>query len=239
MSLEAEPVTTIGSDAADLSATELVSAFRAGTLTPEDAYLAVRDRIRQREGELNAFYLQDEDGASAAARASTRRWADGAPLGPSRAARLGPGPQQRRDDVGQQRVVPASVLPREVGVPAVPAPALGVQAAHQAEVGHRDDPRAAAVAAAVGEGVELLQVADGEPGLFFDPGAHGGLQRAVPGQQGARGEPGGVRQGEHARFAVDHGDDDGQHLGADRFAAHHGEPPPGSLAVRMIPLAAT
>lgn len=82
MSLEAEPVTTIGSDAADLSATELVTAFRAGTVTPEDAYLAVRDRIRRREGELNAFYLQDEEQAAAAARASTLRWAQGTPLGP-------------------------------------------------------------------------------------------------------------------------------------------------------------
>lgn len=68
--------------AADLSATDLVAAFRAGSLTPEAAYLAVRERIRKYEGVLNAFYVQDEESALAAARASTRRWERGTPLGP-------------------------------------------------------------------------------------------------------------------------------------------------------------
>lgn len=74
--------TTEKTTAADLSATEMVAGFRDGTLTPEAAYLAVRERIDTREAVLNAFYVQDADGARAAAQAATRRWEQGAPLGP-------------------------------------------------------------------------------------------------------------------------------------------------------------
>lgn len=75
-------MTTTETSVADRSAVQMVAGFRDGSLTPEDAYLAVRSRIDAREDVLNAFYLQDPDGAWTAAQAATRRWAQGAPLGP-------------------------------------------------------------------------------------------------------------------------------------------------------------
>src|SRR5690606_5619116 len=74
--------TTGTATVADLTAVEMVAAFRDCTLTPEDVYLAVRDRIDAKEEVLNAFYVQDPEGALAAAKASTLRWRAGTPLGP-------------------------------------------------------------------------------------------------------------------------------------------------------------
>jgi aspartyl-tRNA(Asn)/glutamyl-tRNA(Gln) amidotransferase subunit A len=64
------------------SATELVAAYRARTLSPVDVVHAVLARIDALNPRLNAFNLVDHDGALAAARASEARWASGKPLGP-------------------------------------------------------------------------------------------------------------------------------------------------------------
>ncbi|TWH21766.1 amidase [Prauserella rugosa] len=70
------------SDPVMMSATELVAAYRAGSLSPVEATDAVLDHIDAREPELHALYAYDPDAARAAAKASERRWADGAPAGP-------------------------------------------------------------------------------------------------------------------------------------------------------------
>ncbi len=65
-----------------LSATELVAAFRARTLSPVEAAEAALARIEARDGRLNAFCLVDAEAARAQARESAARWEKGAPLGP-------------------------------------------------------------------------------------------------------------------------------------------------------------
>ena len=67
---------------ADLSATELVAAYRNKRLSPLEATEASLARIAAHNGLLNAFCLVDGDGARAAALASEARWARGQPLGP-------------------------------------------------------------------------------------------------------------------------------------------------------------
>ena len=67
---------------ADLSATELVAAYRNKRLSPIEATEASLARIAAHNGLLNAFCLVDGDGARAAARDSEARWARGQPLGP-------------------------------------------------------------------------------------------------------------------------------------------------------------
>ncbi|GAA4615922.1 amidase [Saccharopolyspora hordei] len=67
---------------ADLSAVDLVAAFRAGEASPMEALDAVLDRVEDCEPKLCATYALDPDGARAAARAAEQRWRSGAPAGP-------------------------------------------------------------------------------------------------------------------------------------------------------------
>jgi aspartyl-tRNA(Asn)/glutamyl-tRNA(Gln) amidotransferase subunit A len=66
---------------ADLSAVDLLAAYRRRTLSPVEVTRAVLDRIAARDTNLCAMWLVDEAGAMAAARAAERRWQDGAPAG--------------------------------------------------------------------------------------------------------------------------------------------------------------
>jgi aspartyl-tRNA(Asn)/glutamyl-tRNA(Gln) amidotransferase subunit A len=68
-------------DLAELSATELLAAYRAKQASPVEATRAVLDRIAALNPKLNAFCLVDEEAALAAARASEARWAKGPPQG--------------------------------------------------------------------------------------------------------------------------------------------------------------
>ncbi len=84
----------------------------------------------------------------------------------------------------------APILPGEIGVPGRPMrpEQLFARAAGEGEIADRQDVRGAiaglGVTAAVAEGVELLDIAEVEPGLPLDPGAQPDVERAV----GARGE---------------------------------------------------
>jgi aspartyl-tRNA(Asn)/glutamyl-tRNA(Gln) amidotransferase subunit A len=66
-----------------MPARELVAGYRAGEFSPVDAARAALDRIREYDGQVNAFVLVDEDEALAMARASADRYAAGEPLGPA------------------------------------------------------------------------------------------------------------------------------------------------------------
>ena len=70
-------------DLSMMSAIQLVDGYRCGEFSPEDAARAALDAIRAHDGEVNAFVLVDEQAALAQARASTRRWQAGTPLGPA------------------------------------------------------------------------------------------------------------------------------------------------------------
>ncbi|MHA6796557.1 amidase [Pseudonocardia bannensis] len=66
---------------ADLSATDLLAAYRAGELSPVEATRDALDRIDRLDGAVNAFCLVDAEGALAAARESEQRWRHGEPRG--------------------------------------------------------------------------------------------------------------------------------------------------------------
>ena len=68
-------------DPAQLSATELVHAYAAKTLSPVEATEAVLARIDKHNGTFNAFRLLDGARAMEAAKASEARWAKGQPAG--------------------------------------------------------------------------------------------------------------------------------------------------------------
>ncbi|QKG20599.1 amidase [Actinomadura verrucosospora] len=68
-------------DAADLTAAELLEAYRAGTLSPVEAAEAVLARIDRDDRELNAFCLLDPETTLEMARASAERWRRGETLG--------------------------------------------------------------------------------------------------------------------------------------------------------------
>nr|WP_281496883.1 amidase [Ornithinimicrobium sp. F0845] len=68
-----------GRDLSLASAEELVTGYRAGDFTPEDATRAALAAIATHNDAVNAMVLVDEHGALAAARESTRRWAQGTP----------------------------------------------------------------------------------------------------------------------------------------------------------------
>jgi aspartyl-tRNA(Asn)/glutamyl-tRNA(Gln) amidotransferase subunit A len=70
-------------DLSMMSAIQLVDGYRGAEFSPEDATRAALDAIRAHDGEVNAFVLVDEQAALAQARASTRRWQAGTPLGPA------------------------------------------------------------------------------------------------------------------------------------------------------------
>ena len=65
------------SDLADLSAFDLLTAYRSQALSPVAVTEAVLARIAAAEPHLDALYAFDPDGARAAARDSERRWRDG------------------------------------------------------------------------------------------------------------------------------------------------------------------
>ncbi|MGH3935368.1 MAG: amidase [Pseudonocardiaceae bacterium] len=66
---------------ADLTATELIAAYRAGDLSPVEATRDVLGRIDQFDRQVRAFCLVDADRAVEAAKASERRWQQGLPQG--------------------------------------------------------------------------------------------------------------------------------------------------------------
>jgi aspartyl-tRNA(Asn)/glutamyl-tRNA(Gln) amidotransferase subunit A len=66
---------------ADLTATELVAAYRAGELSPVEATHDALDRIDRLDRQVRAFCLVDADRALEAAKASEWRWQQGLPQG--------------------------------------------------------------------------------------------------------------------------------------------------------------
>lgn len=66
---------------ADLSATELLAAYRSGELSPVRATQDALDRAEKLNPEVNAFCLLDPAGAIQAAKASEERWRRGEPMG--------------------------------------------------------------------------------------------------------------------------------------------------------------
>jgi aspartyl-tRNA(Asn)/glutamyl-tRNA(Gln) amidotransferase subunit A len=69
------------SDLCDLTATELLAAYRTKRVSPVEATRAALERIARLNPILNCFNLVDEKSALAAARASEARWRSGTPLG--------------------------------------------------------------------------------------------------------------------------------------------------------------
>lgn len=67
---------------ASLCATELVTAYGDGRLSPVDVLRDVAAVVDAREPELNALWVVDLDAAMSAAEASEARWAAGTPSGP-------------------------------------------------------------------------------------------------------------------------------------------------------------
>lgn len=70
-------------DLADLTATELIAAFRSGSASPVEATLAALAAITAGNDDVNAFVLVDPDGALAAAKRSEARWRSGNVIGPA------------------------------------------------------------------------------------------------------------------------------------------------------------
>jgi len=68
-------------DLCSLSATELLAAYRARTLSPVEVLRAVLARVEALNPVLNCFNLLDEKAGFAAARASEARWRKGEPMG--------------------------------------------------------------------------------------------------------------------------------------------------------------
>lgn len=68
-------------DLCAFSATELLAAYRARTVSPVEATHAVLERVARLNPTLNCFNLVDDKGALAAARASEARWKKGEPAG--------------------------------------------------------------------------------------------------------------------------------------------------------------
>ncbi|MFC9251786.1 amidase [Amycolatopsis thailandensis] len=64
-----------------LTASELVSAYATGELSPVEATQNALRVIEERDGETNAYCLVDADGALEQAKASEIRWRDGNPIG--------------------------------------------------------------------------------------------------------------------------------------------------------------
>ncbi|WP_366657352.1 amidase [Fodinicurvata sp. EGI_FJ10296] len=74
---------TLPTDPALWPATAMVTAYRAGTLSPVEVVAACLRAVERDNGRLNAFNAVDADGACAAARKSEARWAAGRPIGPA------------------------------------------------------------------------------------------------------------------------------------------------------------
>ncbi|WP_018633952.1 amidase [Neomegalonema perideroedes] len=67
---------------ADLSAVELIAAYRSRKLSPVEALEAVLKRVEASEPQLKALWAYDPQSARAAAKASEARWSKGEPAGP-------------------------------------------------------------------------------------------------------------------------------------------------------------
>ncbi|MBS0610269.1 MAG: amidase, partial [Proteobacteria bacterium] len=65
----------------DLSAAELLAAYRARSLSPVEVTQAILDHIARWEPQLHATWLLRPEEALAQARASETRWLRGAPCG--------------------------------------------------------------------------------------------------------------------------------------------------------------
>ena len=65
----------------ELPATELLARYRDRSLSPVDVVRSVLDRMAAWEPGIHATYALDEEAAMASARASERRWTEGAPSG--------------------------------------------------------------------------------------------------------------------------------------------------------------
>jgi aspartyl-tRNA(Asn)/glutamyl-tRNA(Gln) amidotransferase subunit A len=63
------------------TATELLSGYKDGTVSPVEATRAILERIHDKNDAVNAFLLIDDDGAMAQAEASAARWQKGEPQG--------------------------------------------------------------------------------------------------------------------------------------------------------------
>ena len=74
-------MSTVARSTADLSATDLLAAYRAGELSPVEATRDALTRIERLDGRVNAFCLVDPERALADARASEERWRRGEPCG--------------------------------------------------------------------------------------------------------------------------------------------------------------
>ncbi|WP_219412893.1 amidase [Pseudonocardia nigra] len=72
---------TAARTAADLTASELLAAYRARELSPVEVIRDVLDRVDRLDRHVNAFCLVDENAALAAARGSEERWSRGEPVG--------------------------------------------------------------------------------------------------------------------------------------------------------------
>ena len=66
----------------DLSAVELLTRYRAKSLSPTEVFADVEKHIARWEPHLKALYAYEPEAARAEAAASTARWAKGAPIGP-------------------------------------------------------------------------------------------------------------------------------------------------------------
>src|SRR5919199_5158322 len=64
-----------------MTATQLLAAFRAKSLSPIDAAQAALERIEKINSQVNGFCLVDEDRALGEARAAEQRWLQGRPTG--------------------------------------------------------------------------------------------------------------------------------------------------------------
>lgn len=65
-----------------MDAGQLRQHFSSGTASPQEATQAALERIERFNDAVNAYVLVDQEGARAAADASTRRWREGRPLSP-------------------------------------------------------------------------------------------------------------------------------------------------------------
>lgn len=70
------------SSLADLSAVDLVSAYKAKSLSPVEVTEAVIERIKAYEPKLNALWAYDPENARASAKASEERWSKVSLLAP-------------------------------------------------------------------------------------------------------------------------------------------------------------
>ena len=63
------------------SAKELLGLFKHKDVSPVEVTRAVLDRVEERDKDINAFILVDEEAALAQAKESERRWNKGKPQG--------------------------------------------------------------------------------------------------------------------------------------------------------------